>query len=239
MIGIKGISKKPITDATAVSSDIISGKVAYNNSGRVVGSISNSSVLKEFTIHIEKGTYTNTTSNISYTYPKGTIYNATISYAYSGQQSSGISINDTKDTIITGVNAASAIYLAEGLFPDEIYKKYNICGISYISSNESDGTPLTEEFFLEYSGDVYNSNPIARKFSVELARFVKTNTDITELIHYNTYNATKYLSLRVYVFNNYWAVAMYDPPTGANESYKMLRADVEYPFDIKLLLVNK
>lgn len=37
MIGIKGIAKKPITDATATASDIVSGKVAYNNYGRVVG----------------------------------------------------------------------------------------------------------------------------------------------------------------------------------------------------------
>mgnify|MGYP006910405710 CR=1 FL=1 len=37
MIGIRGIAKKPITDATATADDIVSGKIAYNNNGRVVG----------------------------------------------------------------------------------------------------------------------------------------------------------------------------------------------------------
>lgn len=37
MIGIRGIAKKPITDATATANDIVSGKIAYINSGRVVG----------------------------------------------------------------------------------------------------------------------------------------------------------------------------------------------------------
>ena len=37
MIGIKGIAKKPITDATANASDIVYGKIAYGNNGRIVG----------------------------------------------------------------------------------------------------------------------------------------------------------------------------------------------------------
>ena len=37
MIGIRGIAKRPITDATATADDIKSGKIAYNNNGRVVG----------------------------------------------------------------------------------------------------------------------------------------------------------------------------------------------------------
>ena len=38
MIGVRGSGgSAPITDATATASDIVSGKVAYNNNGRIVG----------------------------------------------------------------------------------------------------------------------------------------------------------------------------------------------------------
>lgn len=37
MIGIKGVAKKPITDATANSIDVQKGKVFYNNSGKQIG----------------------------------------------------------------------------------------------------------------------------------------------------------------------------------------------------------
>ena len=40
MIGIKGIAKKPIIDATADASDVMTGKVFYNNSGKIVGTLS-------------------------------------------------------------------------------------------------------------------------------------------------------------------------------------------------------
>lgn len=39
MIGIKGIAKKPIIDATADAVDVMTGKVCYNNSGKIVGTL--------------------------------------------------------------------------------------------------------------------------------------------------------------------------------------------------------
>lgn len=59
MIGIRGAGASlPITDATATASDIVSGKIAYNNNGRIVGT------------HIESGTVitdaTATSSDIKY-----------------------------------------------------------------------------------------------------------------------------------------------------------------------------
>lgn len=40
MVGIKGIAKKPITDATATPEDVISGQVFYNNDGKQIGTLS-------------------------------------------------------------------------------------------------------------------------------------------------------------------------------------------------------
>lgn len=61
MIGIKGIAKKPIIDATASSEDVISGKVFYNNHGKQEGAISKDLCYKEITIYIPKNKYSSYT----------------------------------------------------------------------------------------------------------------------------------------------------------------------------------
>lgn len=54
MIGIKGIAKKPITDATAVADDVKRGKIFYNNSGKKIGtyqpSVSSLEQIVRFTV---------------------------------------------------------------------------------------------------------------------------------------------------------------------------------------------
>ena len=66
MIGIKGISKKPIIDATASSEDVISGKVFYNNHGKQEGTISKDLCYKEITIYIPKNKYSSYTKVEAY-----------------------------------------------------------------------------------------------------------------------------------------------------------------------------
>ena len=78
MIGIKGISKKPITDATANSENVMTGKVFYNNSGKRTGTLRSSDVL---------------TSQI-YTFPEGTY--DTSSYTNSVYDTYSSSYNDSK-----------------------------------------------------------------------------------------------------------------------------------------------
>ena len=56
MIGIKGVAKKPVTDATATSDDVSNGKIFYNNDGRQVGSSSGMSLLKSYRITMDLGT---------------------------------------------------------------------------------------------------------------------------------------------------------------------------------------
>ena len=66
MIGIKGIAKKPIIDATASSEDVISGKVFYNNHGKQEGIISKDLCYKEITIYIPKNKYSSYTKVEAY-----------------------------------------------------------------------------------------------------------------------------------------------------------------------------
>lgn len=70
MIGIKGIAKKPIVDATATSEDVKSGKVYYNNNGRSVGSLSSDLVYKtqSFTITAGSHPYEQSTEAADITY---------------------------------------------------------------------------------------------------------------------------------------------------------------------------
>lgn len=237
MIGIKGVAKKPITDATAVSSDIISGKVAYNNSGRVVGLISNSSVLKEFTIHIEKGTYTNTTSNISYTYPKGYVSMIDMDNSF-GDLGIQCTTHDSSSTV-TGIikSGGDVVYLSEGLFPEDLYSKYVVCGIQYIGSTRA-GVSTSERLFFANGSHQHAESVTTRKYRLLLDRFAKTNYNVTDTSTWNQYTETKYSNITVFIFNNYWAVAGY---TDGNQSYvySSTQVDIGESFDVKLLLTNK
>ena len=57
MIGIKGVAKKPIIDATANSENVMSGKVFYNNSGKRTGTLRSSDVLTSQIYTFPEGTY--------------------------------------------------------------------------------------------------------------------------------------------------------------------------------------
>lgn len=237
MIGIKGVAKKPITDATAVSSDIISGKVAYNNTGRVVGSITNSSVLKEFNIHIEKGTYTNTKSNISYTYPKGSVCLINMDNGF-GDLSIEVTTQESSSTV-TGIikTGGNAVYLSEGLFPEDLYSKYVVCGIQYIGSTRA-GVASSERLFFANSSHQHQESVTTRKYRLLLDRYAKTNYDATDTSTWNQCTDTKYSNITVFIFNNYWAVGVYND---GNQGYVYSATQVDIPdsFDIKLLLTNK
>ena len=70
MIGIKGVAKKPILDATAKPEDVASGKIFYNNSGKCIGSATVDQS-KTFDIHLS-WSQLNTTS--TYYYPSDSIF---------------------------------------------------------------------------------------------------------------------------------------------------------------------
>lgn len=66
MIGIRGIAKKPIVDATASPEDVISGRVFYNNSGRQRGTMSSDLCFKQMGLTIPKGKYRSYTEQKAY-----------------------------------------------------------------------------------------------------------------------------------------------------------------------------
>ena len=57
MIGIKGVAKKPITDATATTADVKSGKVFYNNQGKCSGTLPSELCYKEITMNLSSGNH--------------------------------------------------------------------------------------------------------------------------------------------------------------------------------------
>ena len=61
MIGIKGIAKKPIIDATANPEDVVSGKVFYNNNGKYEGTLQLSEYvkIKSIEVPIKRATLSN------------------------------------------------------------------------------------------------------------------------------------------------------------------------------------
>lgn len=121
MIGIKGIAKKPITDATAIAENIVSGKVAYNNNGRIVGSLNESSVLYTRTITIPKGVY----NDLQYSSVKvheyaGSLYEHNVN-VYDTCGVSGFIEQISSDRLITGCkyyDQSTDVLLCEGNFTD-------------------------------------------------------------------------------------------------------------------------
>lgn len=233
MIGIKGVAKKPILDATAVSSDIISGKIAYNNTGRIVGSISDSSVLKEFAIHIEKGTYTATKSSITYTRPKGPTWELT-SYHATGDIGTRSYIQETAYTS-SGVTSRNALFLSEGLFSNDIYSKYVLCGVQYVGST-TEGIPTSERVYFSNSSHINHEAITTRNYQISLDRFVKTKFQ-EEISGIGMADNTGYIAVLLYIFNNYWTIAVYDGNRYNN--FSSYQVEIANSFDIKLLLTNK
>lgn len=57
MIGIKGVAKKPITDATANPENVLASKIFYNNNGYQVGTLSKNSVESILKVTVPAGSY--------------------------------------------------------------------------------------------------------------------------------------------------------------------------------------
>lgn len=90
MIGIKGIAKKPIIDATANPENVMSGKVFYNNSGKRSGTLRSSDILTSKIYTFAQGTYETGTS-------KGNIY-YTYSSSNDGNLPNGLCVEDSVST---------------------------------------------------------------------------------------------------------------------------------------------
>lgn len=236
MIGIKGVAKKPIIDATAVSSDILSGKVAYNNNGKVIGSISNSTVLKEFVIRVPAGTYDTPRSLITYDYPRGNNCNCRMDNSY-GTQMIQFKSSDTNRTA-SGVSSCDnpVVYIAEGLFPNDLYSKYRPCGVKYIGTDRH-GNPASEEVHIASTSHFYNVEPPIREFEIKLDLYLNSTWDENydgELIENSGYRAPY-----IYIFNNYWTLASYDSGNVGMYRTYMKSVTVSTAFNISILMIAR
>ena len=136
MIGIKGIAKKPITDATASSNDVIAGKVFYNNDGRIVGDLGKDSILYKRSIIIPAATYTSKSSSIKINRRTGILQDITL-YAYATPLSVyDYTYNITSDSMTTGYHYHGSdkleVILQEGSFQDNSYEPI---GFSWTDKN--------------------------------------------------------------------------------------------------------
>lgn len=68
MIGVKGIAKKPITDATATPEHVLAQDVFYNNTGQQIGTLSKSSIESTLKFTIRKGNYSDVVNLVTAEY---------------------------------------------------------------------------------------------------------------------------------------------------------------------------
>lgn len=126
MIGIKGIAKKPITDATATAESIVSGKIAYNNNGRITGALDISQLPKSTVITIPIATYTWT-----YSYDDHVSIPRTHGYMYSMTDKTFEQCDDGSVSIYIG----KSILINKTSLTNLNIK--NILGYSYFNTNEN------------------------------------------------------------------------------------------------------
>lgn len=163
MIGIKGIAKKPITDATANAADVMTGKVCYNNSGKIVGTLSPIiSSQSSYQLSIPKGTsYTDSvygdTPSISgdthYAIPLDSSYNnMTFFVSEPFYKQPGVSSNcATWGYLIRSINIPNIKY--NGIILDMVTGKINLR--IYISESLSHND---ENIFIRLENGIYDES---------------------------------------------------------------------------------
>ena len=194
MIGIRGIAKKPITDATAIAENIVSGKIAYNNDGRIVGTLSESSVLYKRTITIPKGTYTSHKTSVKVYKEAGQLLNVSNAYTMKDMYAEiGADIETiSSDSMTSGYNYwKTYVYLVEGNFIDRT--DLEPAGVSYIDWN---GTLKN----LIYSYDIAS---LRKQFDLQLL-IPNTTSDYSD--GGSDYTQTNDYVVNVAFSNNFYAI---------------------------------
>lgn len=213
MISVKGVAKKPITDATAIAENIVSGKIAYNNDGRIVGTLSESSVLYKRTITIPKGTYRSHQTSVKVYKEAGQLLNVSNAYTMKDMYAEiGASIETiSSDSMTSGYNYwRTWVYLVEGNFVDRT--DLEPVGVSYIDWN---GTLKN----LIYSYDIAS---LRRQFDLQLL-IPNTTSDYSD--SGSDYTQTNDYVINVAFSNNFYAIYV------ATKSGGWTISDVEIPKD--------
>ena len=171
MIGVRGSGcSMPITDATATANDIVSGKIAYGNDGRIVGTLSNSIKTKE--IFIPSGT---TISSGNYNYGgcsmfyEGNASTGSISGGYNGdsgafyQCKKYASFDDLVYITIRHGNFIADRFSIAGIQKVKSYAKYRI-GLSILKGKNCFNICIDEKNIMIFTGtddtsDNYTAGP--------------------------------------------------------------------------------
>lgn len=172
MIGVRGSGcSMPITDATATANDIVSGKIAYGNDGRIVGTLSNSIKTKE--IFIPSGT-TISSGNYNYTgcsmFYEGNAGTGSISGGYNGNDASAFNqckkyatFDDLVYITIRHGNFIADRFSMAGIQKAKSYAKYRI-GLSIMKGKNCFNICIDEKNIMIFTGthpgsDLYEVGP--------------------------------------------------------------------------------
>lgn len=240
MIGIKGIAKKPIIDATANPEDVASGKIFYNNSGKTVGT--SKSILKEFTVTVPSGTYTSTTTQTTYTCLKGNLAFCAVYEKYDV-----LSISSFYDRTVPEEYQATGIidknngwytkpiYIVDGILPNDISSIYRPCGISY-NTSDTDGNTLSHvSRSVIYSSDLIESTNF--KWTMYRYASVKYN-DSYRNEGFSDQVLDKNVLLNLFIYRNYYAVTA-TIEGNSTYQYRLKSAKINAPFTFNILLTQK
>lgn len=229
MIGIKGIAKKPITDATATTENVLSKKIFYNNSGKQTGTMSQSLILSKYSITIPSGNYTSSTNNCSsHIYNKGSFLRTTF-MTYTGHgtfATNDVTVDSTTSVIppYSGYGSGNIIFASGNIVG---FDSCIPCGIEYANND------IEKQKFMALPGK-YLDHEIESILDSDIK--ASATYDFVD----NTYGGfypgrTRNSSIRVY-FGNTWYVVVTDASSlESSASVTIHKASLSSNLSINLL----
>lgn len=181
MISVKGVAKKPITDATANPENVLASKIFYNNNGYQVGTLSKNSVESILKVTVPAGSYTeriylaDTEWSSKLTIPSNTLYVKHTMDLYGSDTVNNISQNFSADIdgVYDRVNlSGNDDYMAKLLYLDlSAYNISEIRGIKWMNLNTNSPREFRLTFGLPTSVMDFKTDPNKVTLTVTYLRY--------------------------------------------------------------------